>query len=457
MIRYFFAISSGLIAGSLLGISFLPLSMELLAAISTLVFLGSLIFLRRKNGTTLSIITFLLFYLYSLHAIFYKDYFYILLNKTNYTPSLQIPVFLLMNFQMILVPFIVLSIAVYLFQFKFFRKFDFLFLTSMVFIIELTTMKQCPPSAFITLSSLDSHNAPYFLWGHWGTAFFYYMFFITCLLGLEKAKRYLIFSSIIFAVWFFSYFHKTPETKKTITIAAVTEVYSKINTTQGLPENIHSALNELKKKSAQQKIDFYFWNEAAILEIRNNHAVAELKKLLTINNPGLHFIGELLLQSRTTGHSYYHLIDTNAEQPLKTYSKKSLVPLDEVPHYFPWMSDSNLTNPMNIVAGHSKGLIEKNGLKFGIALCNEIMDVKMLLKDDILKEADIIVNPSNVPQLFSHNFESTLDKYSTWIHKISGKPVLRLSAGKYFHYINGAHSFKMQDTSNGLFIAKISL
>ncbi len=455
MISSVFAMASGLIAGSLLGISFLPLSMELLAALSTIVFLGSLLLLRRKNGSTLSIIFFLFLYLYSLHAIFYKDYFYILLNKTNYAPVMQIPVFLLMNFQMILVHFIISSIEVYLFQLKLLRKFEFLFLISIVFIIELTTMKQCPPSAFISLSALDPHPAPYFLWGHWGTAFFYYTFLITCLLGLKTSKRYFVPSLIILAVWCLSYFYKTPESKKTITIAAITEVYSKINTTQSLPENIHSALNKLKQEASQQKIDFYFWNEAAILEIRNNHAVAELKKLLAINNPGLHFIGELLLQNRTIGHSYYHLLDTNVEQPLKTYSKKSLVPLDEVPHYFPWMSDSSLTNPMNIVAGNSKGLIEKNGLTFGIALCNEIMDVKMLLNDHILKEADIIINPSNVPQLFSHNFESALDKYSLWIHKISGKPVLRLSAGKYVHYINGAHSFKMQDKFNGMFIAKI--
>ena len=86
--------------------------------------------------------------------------------------------------------------------------------------------------------------------------------------------------------------------------------------------------------------------------------------------------------------------------------------------------------------------------KWGALLCNEIMDLGLILKEGIFERSDIIINPSNVPQFNSKNFDNLLSVYASWVYKISGKPVLRFSTTNHMKLYNNIapESIRINDT-----------
>ena len=133
-----------------------------------------------------------------------------------------------------------------------------------------------------------------------------------------------------------------------------------------------------------------------------------------------------------------------------------MVPLEENPDYYPWMSQNKIINPIKVITSDRMEILKTEVISFGVALCNEIMDVSQLVKSDIFSNVDIILNPSNVPQLYKNNFESRLDIYAEWIHSISGKPILRFSSGNYVNWINEQESFKVSGKSAEIFAFKFT-
>ncbi|MBC7713041.1 MAG: hypothetical protein H7177_06865 [Rhizobacter sp.] len=459
----------GIMAGVFLAFSHSPYHLSFLAILSTLIWVSFTYFSLKNIGKSIS--KYLIFFfclLFFSKIIFYQDYYLILANKTSLEPFMRLPALILMNIQVILPGFLIGSLLFVMLKKKLHQLNPFLkllVLTLYFIVVELVLQGQSPQSPFISLGVSLNLPSLFSYWGNDLISVFYYSFWVLCIYGIDTRKKEIF----LFPLVIFSLFVLIPMTKskavrseKIINAILVNEKLSSLYLPEGYPTNFEEVVKRIKDVSQEAFKDhpsdvYYFWNEAAFNQFTATDVIEHITPILAKELPGKHFIGIMHASERYSATSRYVYINTLTKEHM-TYEKKSLVSLDEDPAFYPWLPLKYIINPVAIVPAKQMQIFTIDGIKIGIALCNEIMDIKMLTQQNIIRDVDLIINPSNVPQLFHNKFEMMLDEYAQWVHNLSGRPVLRLSISNYVNLVDGERSFtSASELSQKVHALKISI
>lgn len=443
----------GSLSGALLALSYQPYDFKILALISTFIWISYTIKnLGRQSESFLRYCLFIFAFLYVSRMIFYSDYLLVLQNKTTINPKLFPFYYILMGLQQIIITFPA-SILVYYFIKKYYHKLSRFFKLTGVLVailsVEIISQRECPLSAFIALANLTENVVLFNFWGHDLTGFFYYLVFI-CFYFFSALKSFYKGLALIPLCVFLvlPYVHKTLQQSpspviKTIQVVIINEKLKIPSFNDPTPINLDEVIgkvqNLISSKNLTNSQIYYLWNEVAIIQNEKINVADHMKKRLSEKLPGKHFIGIFDFKTSadhsikaTSNYLYFDTL-TGEEQ---NYQKKTLVPLDEIPYYYPYVFKDQIIKPIEVVPAEKMVVFTVDNLKIGISLCNEILDIRELINQKVYQSADVIINPSNVPLLYRNNFESLLDELSLWGYKISGVPILRISAANYVNWIS---------------------
>lgn len=443
----------GSLSGALLALSYQPYNFKILALVSTFIWVNYTIRnLGRQSESFLRYCLFIFAFLYVSRMIFYSDYLLVLQNKTTINPTLFPFYYVLMGLQQVIITFFA-SIIIYYFIKKYYHKLPIVFkiISTLVAIlaVEIISQRECPLSAFIAVANLTENVTIFNFWGHDLTALFYYLTFI-CFFFIYEFKSYYKITCLTPLCVFLAlpYIHETlaapsPTAIKKIQVIVVNEKLNIPSFDNPTPINLDEVIGKIQNLITSKNLTgssiYYLWNEVAIIQNEKNNVAVYMKKRLSEKLPGKHFIGvfnfKTSADNSTKATSNYLYFDTLTGQE-QNYQKKTLVPLDEIPYYYPYVFKEQIIKPIEVEPAEKMVVFTVDNLRIGISLCNEILDIRELIDQKVYQSADIIINPSNVPLLYRNHFESLLDELSQWGYKISRVPVLRISAANYVNWIS---------------------
>lgn len=420
----------GALAGVCLAFAFKPTEYRFLAFFSTLI-LGWRIKSIVANGyLQKQILQLMLGFLFFSRLLYFRNDYFLLMNKVKVAGPVYLPIFIMMILQ-IVIPSLVLVLVCHFLLKKWLRSenlFLSLFLTFVL--IDLGSYWTIPTTPVIPLGNTLKWAGLFTFWGHLGVSLFYYALMSSLLLNFKNRI-------ILVSIFAFSFLAPWPFLKKQflekdiqlITINQKFSIVNQDNTFQPNPLLYIEQLSNALAKDRNLNNPIFLWNEAAIIQLPQNKKIIENIKLNVVQKlPFAHFIGNIELKQGDNimqGNSRYDLVGDASSKTF--HQKKYLVPIDESLNYFPWLPKQFYLNPLSIESGNQMGVLKTQGIRFGILLCNEVAEILKLSMSHYFAKVDVILNPSNVPDLYENSYEDFLDEHAQWISLVTGKPVIRSS------------------------------
>ena len=428
-IEFFF----GAIAGICLALSFKPSEFRYLALLSTVLMFWRLKEILNRGHSLRDVFALCFSFLLLSRALFFRNDLYLLMNKTQLPSIAYQVVFGGMTLQVILLPiFLVIILHAFMKRIGIKRGsvLAFFCLLSTFLLMEIGSFWTLLVSPVVSIGNYLKWITLFSAWGHLAITFFYYAS-LSVVFAFEKKRLFIV---AIFCIIFISplLFYKKDEAKNEVTFVTVNQKFSIINQDNTFsPDPIEYMKNLSRILSENESLDgpIYLWNESAIVQLANQKTLIDnIKRQLGVQIKGTHFLGNIILSKRQdtmSGVSRYDLIEEG--NVIASHQKRYLVPLDENLTYFPWLPRKYFLNPLSIEKGGGLKGIENKGVRYGVLLCNEIAEILKLSLERYYSNVDIIINPSNVPDLFENSYEEFLDEFALWTHLVTGKPVLRTS------------------------------
>lgn len=191
----------------------------------------------------------------------------------------------------------------------------------------------------------------------------------------------------------------------------------------------------LKFKSVHSSSNaIYVWPEAVVTYKKPNDKQYLVQDIFKSHFPGKHFYGAYAVKENVPGESTnrYFELDTNSGSQ-KFFNKAFPVPFQENSDYFWFIPQNKIGLSFNVHSSKEFGRFDDDK-KFAFYLCNEITELKYILKQ-YHDETELILVPSNTPAQNTEFYEDVLDFYSRVLSKIKRTPLIKVSSHGHIYIL----------------------